>query len=162
MGEPSSSSVTRATAEATLTRTFGDDRHFRAGQWEAIDAALRGQDSCVFLATGAGKSLCYQLPPLLVPGTFVLVVSPLLALMEEQVAALRSLGVAAASISSARSASENRSTRELLQAKPPGLTHLYVSPELAVHSKLLPLLARLAQTKALCCVAVDEALCISQ
>ena len=117
----------RALALAALSTHFGATA-FRPGQWKAIRAALEGRDCAVFLPTGAGKSLCYQVPALLRSG-LVVVVSPLLALIDDQVATLRSRGVRAGSISSSRSASENRATLALLAKSPPELDLLYVAPE---------------------------------
>ena len=151
-----------ASATAVLQRTFGT-RGFRPGQWKAISAALAGRDAIVLLPTGSGKSLCFQLVPLLSAGGVVLVISPLLALMEDQVATLVARGIRARSLSSARSKAENNETLELLRKQPaPALDLLYCSPEAAVHSKMLDPLKALAARGVLCLVAVDEAHCVSQ
>ena len=145
-------------AFAALSAHFGAAR-FRPGQWRAIAAALESRDSTVFLPTGAGKSLCFQMPALLRDG-LVLVVSPLLALIDDQVAALRRRGVRAASISSARSVAENRATLALLSGSPPELDLLYLAPETAQNRKVSDELVALARRRQLLLMAVDEAHCI--
>lgn len=95
-----------AEAERVLRSTFGFGA-FRAGQDDVIGAVLSGQDVLAVMPTGSGKSLCYQLPALLRDGLTV-VVSPLIALMRNQVAALRAFGVPAASLNSANGPDENR------------------------------------------------------
>lgn len=139
----------------------------RPGQYKAISAALSGRDSLVLLPTGAGKSLCFQAVPRLSPTPgFVVVVSPLLSLQEDQVASLLARGFRARSISSARTSSENKETLAMLKgasssASPPPLDFLYCSPEGVVHGKLLPSLTALSRRGHLLLVAVDEAHCIS-
>ena len=88
-----------AAAQAALRTTFGFDA-FRPGQADIIGTILAGRDVLAVMPTGSGKSLCYQLPALIRPGLTV-VVSPLIALMRNQVAQLRGYGVAAASLNSA-------------------------------------------------------------
>ncbi|MGB5096464.1 MAG: DEAD/DEAH box helicase, partial [Porticoccaceae bacterium] len=86
---------------------------FRPPQGEVIDTLLTGTDALVLMPTGGGKSLCYQVPAILLPGTAI-VVSPLIALMQDQVAALRQAGVAADFLNSSQSADESRTvTRRL-------------------------------------------------
>ena len=91
---------------ARLRTTFGFDA-FRPGQAEIVEAILDGRDVLAVMPTGSGKSLCYQLPALLRDG-LTIVVSPLIALMRNQVAQLRGYGVAAASLNSANDPAENR------------------------------------------------------
>ena len=79
-------------ARAALKEVFGYD-DFRPGQEEIIEAILNGRDAMAIMPTGAGKSVCYQVPALLLPG-ITLVVSPLISLMSDQVAALRQAGIA--------------------------------------------------------------------
>ncbi|MEL7000069.1 MAG: DEAD/DEAH box helicase, partial [Pseudomonadota bacterium] len=92
-------------ARFELKRAFGYDG-FRAGQEPVVEALLSGRDALAVMPTGAGKSLCYQIPGLLMDGLTV-VVSPLVALMEDQVAALRLNGIAADTINSARDRETN-------------------------------------------------------
>ena len=148
----------RALALAALSTHFGATA-FRPGQWKAIRAALEGRDCTVFLPTGAGKSLCYQVPALIRSG-LVVVVSPLLALIDDQVATLRSRGVRAGSISSSRSASENRATLALLAKSPPELDLLYVAPETAQNRKVTDSIIGVCRRGELLLLAVDEAHCI--
>ena len=95
-----------AEAEAVLRRRFGHDG-FREGQRGAVEAALAGRDLLVVMPTGAGKSLCYQLPAVVQPG-YALVVSPLIALMKDQVDQLRGRGIEAATVHSGVGLDEKR------------------------------------------------------
>ena len=133
----------------------------RAGQHEALCAALSGRDSLVLLPTGAGKSLCFQGVPALCGGGCVVVVSPLLALMEDQVGALIRRGVRARALSSARSKEENRATLAMLGESPPPFELLYCSPEALGSEKLLGAVGACARRGDLRLVAVDEAHCVS-
>ena len=136
-----------------LGRWWGFDR-LRPLQSEAIRAALDGRDSLVVMPTGGGKSLCYQLPPL-VGGTTDVVVSPLVALMKDQVDALEAIGYPAAALHSGLSQEERARTRDQLAAGE--LRLLFVAPERLVNSGLLDLLARVGVKR----FAIDEAHCIS-
>lgn len=138
---------------ATLRSVFGFET-LRPLQDEAIRATLAGRDALVVLPTGGGKSLCYQLPALLRPGLTV-VVSPLIALMHDQVAGLTELGVGAAMLNSSQDADERRRVWSDLQAGKIRL--LYVSPERLVMPGFLDDLRRFGLNGA----AVDEAHCIS-
>src|SRR5215469_1746944 len=102
-----------AAAEDILRKTFGFSA-FRPGQAEIVEAVLEGRDVLAVMPTGSGKSLCYQLPAL-ARGGLAVVVSPLIALMRNQVAQLRGYGVAAAALNSANDAVENRNVREDLE-----------------------------------------------
>jgi ATP-dependent DNA helicase RecQ len=138
---------------------------FRPLQREAIDAVLAGRDSLVVLPTGGGKSLCFQLPALLdapgasAPGTgLALVISPLIALMKDQVDGLLAQGVPAACLHSGQSASERREAMDLIRSGACRL--LYVAPERAVGESADGFRA-LVSARGVRYVAVDEAHCIS-
>ena len=143
-----------AAAERILHATFGF-AEFRPGQADIVGAILDGSDVLAVMPTGSGKSLCYQLPALAREGLAV-VVSPLIALMRDQVAQLRGYGVAAAALNSANDAAENRAVVEGITGG--ALRLLYVAPERLVRSDTLDLLKRAKVTL----LAVDEAHCISQ
>ena len=143
-----------AAAQDILRKTFGFSA-FRPGQGEIVEAILEGRDVLAVMPTGSGKSLCYQLPAL-ARGGLTVVVSPLIALMRNQVAQLRGYGVAAAALNSANDASENRAVREDLERGE--LRLLYVAPERLLKPETLDLLRRARATM----LAVDEAHCISQ
>jgi len=128
---------------------------FRPGQLEVIDSVLSGRDVVAVMPTGSGKSLCYQLPALLLEGTTI-VVSPLIALMKDQVDTLRRLGIAAAAIHSAVPGPEKASAEKDFLAG--GLDLLYVAPERFAHAAFRHMLERAAVTR----LVVDEAHCISQ
>lgn len=146
--------LTIATAEKALKTTFGFDS-FRSGQAEIISAILCGNDVMAVMPTGSGKSLCYQLPAILRDGLTV-VVSPLISLMRNQVAQLRSYGIAAASLNSANTPEESN---EILSAMARHeLRLVYVSPERLAKADTLRLLKR----SKVGLLAVDEAHCISQ
>lgn len=136
-----------------VERTWGFSS-LRPLQRQAIDAVLAGRDSLLVVPTGAGKSLCFQAPALLLDGLTV-VVSPLIALMKDQVDALVSSGVAAAALNSATPLSEQRGIEQ--GARDGSLRLLFVSPERLATGSLRALLAQ-ARVRAF---AIDEAHCIS-
>ncbi len=142
------------TAAAVLKRIFGYDA-FRPGQDAIIEAVCQGRDALVLMPTGGGKSLCYQIPALLRPGTG-LVISPLIALMQDQVAALRANGVAAAGLNSSLPAAEQNRIEQ--QLRDGALDLLYVAPERLAQERTLALLAQCE----LALIAIDEAHCVSQ
>ena len=139
-----------------LRSCYGYDS-FRGQQWDIIDHTLDGNDSIVLMPTGGGKSLCYQIPGLMSEDGFAIVISPLLALMNDQIDALQQNGVPALALNSEKSESENRQTVELLMQGKVKL--LYISPE-----KLLSEIDRWSSTitERITLFAVDEAHCISQ
>jgi ATP-dependent DNA helicase RecQ len=143
-----------AAAQDALHKTFGF-AEFRPGQAEIVDAILDGRDVLAVMPTGSGKSLCYQLPALIRDGLTV-VVSPLIALMRNQVAQLRGYGVAAAALNSSNDPDENRAVLDAIARGE--LRLVYIAPERLVRSDTLDLLKR---TK-VALLAVDEAHCISQ
>lgn len=137
-------------------------RALRPGQREAVEAALSGKDVFVLLNTGGGKSLCYTLPAVLRPGCLVVVVSPLRALMTDQLGALRAKGVTAASLTSDTKEAERSALYHQLAGRAPLVTQLlYLAPEqLLVNERLMDMLTDLAQRQLLALVAVDEAHCV--
>ncbi|MEE2720447.1 MAG: DNA helicase RecQ [Pseudomonadota bacterium] len=137
-----------------LKDVFGFD-DFRPGQKDVIDTLLAGSDVLTVMPTGSGKSLCFQIPALLTGG-LTIVVSPLVALMQDQVAALKLAGVAADTINSSRPRDENVASWRRAAAGETRL--LYMAPERLMTERMLAALARLN----LCLIAVDEAHCISQ
>ena len=144
----------RARRLELLRRTFGFEG-FRPGQERVVDCLAAGRDALVVMPTGAGKSLCFQLPALLRDGLTV-VVSPLVALMQNQVAALRLSGVGAGSINSSQPREENVAAwRAAAQGR---AKLLYMSPERLMDQRMLAALAKLPLAMAV----IDEAHCISQ
>ena len=139
---------------AVLRQYFGFPA-FRAGQQTLIDAVLSGRDALGVMPTGGGKSLCYELPALLLPG-MTLVVSPLISLMKDQVMALRNAGIPAGCINSSMSLDELRETYR--DARYGAYKLLYVAPERLLTDGF----CSLAQELEIPLVAVDEAHCISQ
>lgn len=137
-----------------LQDVFGYEA-FRPGQREAIDALLSGRDAIALMPTGGGKSLCYQLPSIVREGTG-LVVSPLIALMTDQVEALRSAGVAAACIHGGIPRAERQEVLDALASD--ALDILYVAPERATSSRFQRVLAEAE----IGLVAVDEAHCVDK
>jgi ATP-dependent DNA helicase RecQ len=144
-----------AAAERLLHKTFGFEA-FRPGQAEIVSAILDGRDVLAVMPTGSGKSLCYQLPALLGGDGLTVVVSPLIALMRNQVAQLRGYGIAAAALNSANDPDENRAVLDRLARGE--LRLVYIAPERLVRADTLDLLKRAKVTL----LAVDEAHCISQ
>ncbi len=143
-----------AAAQKLLRTVFGF-AEFRAGQAEIIETILAGRDVLAVMPTGSGKSLCYQLPALM-RGGLTIVVSPLIALMRNQVAQLRGYGIAAATLNSTNDFDENRTIVE--QIARGELRLAYVAPERLAKPETVALLRR-ANVGLL---AVDEAHCISQ
>src|SRR5262249_43470651 len=137
----------------SILRTVYGYAGFRGRQREVIDHVIAGNNAFVLMPTGGGKSLCYQIPALARPG-IGLIVSPLIALMEDQVAALRQAGVRAAALNSRLWGTE----KDLLWSDIAAgeLDLLYVAPE-----TLLKNLDRLKSAR-LCLIAIDEAHCVSQ
>jgi ATP-dependent DNA helicase RecQ len=142
----------------TLKQYFGYDT-FLPGQREVVEMALAGQDALVLMPTGGGKSLTYQLPALMLPGVTV-VVSPLIALMQDQVDRLRANGIPATYINSSLSPDE-RSEREqaMLQGE---LKLIYVAPERLLTQSFLLRLDEVQRRMGLSLLAVDEAHCVSE
>jgi ATP-dependent DNA helicase RecQ len=146
--------VKRNSKRRILRDTFGFD-DFRPGQEEVMDALLAGRSVLTVMPTGSGKSLCYQVPALVLGG-LTLVVSPLVALMQDQVSALRLAGVAAETINSSKERAENVAAWRRAVA---GKTRLlYLAPERLMTEQMLAALAKLDVRL----IAVDEAHCISQ
>jgi ATP-dependent DNA helicase RecQ len=137
-----------------LREVFGYDA-FRPGQEAAMDAVLDGRQVLCVMPTGSGKSLCFQVPALVLGG-LTIVVSPLVALMQDQVAALQLAGVAADTINSSRSREQNVEVWRRVAAGEIRL--LYLSPERLMTDRMLAALSRLPVRL----IAVDEAHCISQ
>ena len=153
MDEP----TTRASedsARRVLREIFGYES-FRGDQRAIIAAAEAGRDTLVLMPTGGGKSLCYQIPALLRCGVGI-VVSPLIALMEDQVGALRDAGVRAAFLNSTLSRADQQ--RVVADLKSASLQIVYVAPERLMQEQTLELLAGLR----LSLIAIDEAHCVSQ
>lgn len=142
-----------STLRAALKKYYGYD-HFRPMQEEIIRSLMSGKDVLVIMPTGGGKSICFQLPAILMPGTCI-VVSPLIALMKDQVEGLRASGIRAAYLNSSLDPSEQRSVEnDFFNGN---LDLLYISPEKLVSSGFFPLLSRVEINL----IAIDEAHCIS-
>ena len=140
-------------AEEILSSVFGFEG-FRPGQAEIVAAVAEGRNTLAIMPTGGGKSLCYQLPALLGDGVTV-VISPLIALMRDQVRALRETGVAAGALTSGNTEEE---TEEVFAALDEGrLKLLYMAPERLASGATLSLLRRIGTAR----IAVDEAHCVS-
>ena len=142
------------TTESILQRVFGYSA-FRGGQEALIDAQLQGRDAFGIMPTGGGKSLCYQIPALLLEGV-TLVISPLISLMRDQVMALKNAGVAAAYINSSLTPAQIRLVYRNIQS---GMYKIiYVAPERLLTDGFLEAI----QARKVSLVTVDEAHCISQ
>ncbi len=141
-------------ADELLRNVYGYSE-YRERQEAVIAAALAGRDTLVLMPTGGGKSLCYQLPAMVRPGVG-LVVSPLIALMQDQVAALHELGVRAAFLNSTLSYLAQQETLDAVRAQ--ALDLLYLAPERLLQEDTLTLLAGIE----LSIIAIDEAHCVSQ
>lgn len=146
------------TPQDILREVFGYDA-FRGEQAEIIDHLINGESCGVLMPTGSGKSLCYQIPAMCREGVGI-VVSPLIALMQDQVAALRELGVKAAAINSAMAYPDMMRAMDDLRAG--ALDLAYAAPERLMNEGFLDLLDALRDQGKLALFAVDEAHCISQ
>jgi ATP-dependent DNA helicase RecQ len=140
---------------SALRRYWGYDS-FRPLQAEIVASLMAGRDVCVVMPTGGGKSLCYQLPAAMQPGRTAVVVSPLIALMQDQVAQLDQMGIAAARLNSAMAATEQRDV--LRRAERGELRLLYLSPERLARADTWDWLSRVP----ISFFAIDEAHCISE
>jgi ATP-dependent DNA helicase RecQ len=138
-----------------LKRYWGYDA-FRPKQEEIVRNILDGRDVCAVMPTGGGKSLCYQLPAVLQTGKTAIVVSPLIALMQDQVAQLDQMGISAAVLNSGQSWNEQRETERRAEAGEFRL--LYLSPERLAKPEILEWLAKVPVSF----FAIDEAHCISE
>lgn len=143
--------VDQLTLQETLKKHFGYDS-FRAQQQQIIETVLAGKDCLAIMPTGGGKSICFQLPALLFPG-LTIVISPLIALMKDQVDGLTAHGIPAAYFNSSQEGQEQNDIMNRVANKT--LKMLYVAPE------SLPNISNILNEKYVSCVAVDEAHCIS-
>ncbi|XP_067313424.1 ATP-dependent DNA helicase Q5 isoform X2 [Pseudorasbora parva] len=145
-----------------LQQHFGFDRFRSQQQEDAVKAVLNGdRDVFVCMPTGAGKSLVYQLPALLASG-ITLVISPLIALIQDQVEHLKALNVPARSINSKLPSAERRQILADLESESPRLKLLYITPEMVASPSFQPCLSSLCSRGLLAYLAVDEAHCVSQ
>ncbi len=143
-----------ASAEALLKEIFGFDA-FRPGQGEIVEAVAQGRNTLAIMPTGGGKSLCFQLPALM-RGGITVVISPLIALMRDQVRGLREAGVAAGALTSGNTEEENDEVWRLMHAGE--LKLLYLAPERLASGRT----QRMLHTAGVSLIAVDEAHCVSQ
>eukprot|EP00767_Chilomastix_cuspidata_P002635 gnl/Chilomastix_cuspidata/2758.p2 GENE.gnl/Chilomastix_cuspidata/2758~~gnl/Chilomastix_cuspidata/2758.p2 ORF type:complete len:632 (+),score=273.14 gnl/Chilomastix_cuspidata/2758:5974-7869(+) len=134
---------------------------FRPHQKKAIDSVMKGHNCLVLLPTGGGKSFCYQIPALCKPG-MAIVVSPLIALMQDQVSSLRAKGIPAAALSTSLTPGEKAILLKDLGARKPVTKLLYVSPEGLQSTRVQAALAVLGRRGLVSLVAVDEAHCVSE
>ncbi|KAM6957119.1 ATP-dependent DNA helicase Q5 [Aplochiton taeniatus] len=145
-----------------LKTHFGFDRFRSQNQEEAVKAVIKGdKDVFICMPTGAGKSLCYQLPAVQAKG-ITLVISPLIALIQDQVDHLRDLNIPACSINSKLPAGERRIILADLESECPRLKLLYITPEMVASPGFQPCLTNLCSRNLLSYLAVDEAHCVSQ
>ena len=150
--------MSSTTAKQILRDTFGYTS-FRGAQQAIVEHVVSGGDALVLMPTGGGKSLCYQIPALLRQGVGI-IVSPLIALMQDQVDALRQLGVPAAFLNSSLEAEDAREvSRQLMRGE---LKLLYVAPERLMTEGFVNQLERLRQDDNIALFAIDEAHCVSQ
>jgi ATP-dependent DNA helicase RecQ len=150
--------MTSRSAQQILQDIFGYVE-FRGEQQAIVEHVVAGGDALVLMPTGAGKSLCFQVPALLRPGVAI-VVSPLIALMQDQVDALRQLGVKAAFLNSSISADAAREVQSRLRMGE--LDLLYVAPERLLTPGFLALMEQISVTPGIALFAIDEAHCVSQ
>ncbi len=151
------STLTSDRLNKALKEYFGHDS-FRPGQREIVQAALDDRDSLIIMPTGGGKSLCFQLPALLKPGVTI-VVSPLIALMQDQVEALQTNGIGATFLNSSVNLQDTRDReRDILNDR---IKLLYVAPERLLTGAFLAFLNRVQEQIGIALFAIDEAHCVS-
>ncbi|XP_056166555.1 ATP-dependent DNA helicase Q-like 3 [Syzygium oleosum] len=143
-----------------LLRWHFGHAQFRGKQLEAIEAVLSGRDCFCLMPTGGGKSMCYQIPALAKTG-IVLVACPLIALMENQVSALKEKGISAEFLSSTQTTQTKNKIYEDLESGKPSLRLLYVTPELIATPGFMSKLMKIHSRGLLNLIAIDEAHCIS-
>jgi ATP-dependent DNA helicase RecQ len=153
-----SANISNSKAQQVLHDIFGYSQ-FKGEQQAIIEHVTSGGDALVLMPTGGGKSLCYQLPALLRDGVAI-VVSPLIALMQDQVDALQQLGVKAAFLNSSQSAEDARAVNNLLMNG--DLQILYVAPERLLLSGFLAQLTQIETHTGIALFAIDEAHCVSE
>lgn len=139
----------------SVLRQYFGHMSFRSGQEQMVDSILAGQDVLGIMPTGGGKSLCYQVPALLLPG-LTLVISPLISLMKDQVSALTSAGVPAAFLNSSQSEEETREVWQGIQRR--AYRMVYVAPERLENQRFFEMII----DREISLIAVDEAHCVSQ
>lgn len=144
-----------ATISTVLRNTFRLES-FRDGQQEVVESVMDGHDTLVFMPTGGGKSLTYQLPGMVREG-LAIVITPLISLMKDQVDKLRELGIRAECVNSTVSSDEQHRILEALEWGD-GVKFLYIAPE-RLNSATFQ---RMAQNVKIALVAIDEAHCVSQ
>jgi ATP-dependent DNA helicase RecQ len=150
--------LTYPNLEQALKHHFGYD-NFRPGQRQIIEGALQNRDLLVIMPTGGGKSLCFQLPALMRPGLTV-VVSPLIALMQDQVEALQKNGINATFLNSSLNSNQARLREQaILNGK---VRLLYVAPERLMSERFLPFLDLVQHQIGISSFAIDEAHCVSE
>jgi ATP-dependent DNA helicase RecQ len=155
---PPSPDFPQSNLKQCLKKYFGYDS-FRPGQQEIIEALIRKQDVLVIMPTGGGKSMCFQLPALVKTGVMV-VVSPLIALMQDQVESLTNNGIPATFLNSTLSAIESRSRQH--QILDQEIKLLYVAPERLLSELFLQFLTTVDQEVGISAFAIDEAHCVSE
>ncbi|XP_062381557.1 ATP-dependent DNA helicase Q5 [Sardina pilchardus] len=148
--------------QRALKTHFGFEKFRSKQQEDVVKAVIRGdRDVFVCMPTGAGKSLCYQLPAVMSEG-ITLVISPLIALIQDQVDHLRALNIPACSINSKLAAGERRAILADLESERPALRLLYITPEMVSSPSFQPTLSALSARRLVSRLAVDEAHCVSQ
>ncbi len=151
---PHENKLVADTPESVLSNVFGYDK-FRENQEKIIDSVIAGENCCVLMPTGSGKSLCYQIPAICRKGVGI-VVSPLIALMQDQVLGLNELGIKAAALHSALNPAQMQQTMRDLREN--NLDLIYVAPERLMTDAFLDIMDDLE----ISLFAIDEAHCISQ
>ncbi|XP_029456365.1 ATP-dependent DNA helicase Q5 isoform X2 [Rhinatrema bivittatum] len=157
-----SSSGPEYKVQKALKKVFGFDSFRTALQESAVKAAVKGEkDIFICMPTGAGKSLCYQLPAVLAVG-ITIVISPLIALIQDQVDHLLALKIKACSLNSKLATQERKKILEDLESEKPQIKLLYITPEMAASVSFQPILGSLLSRNLLSYLIVDEAHCVSQ
>ncbi|KAL7716202.1 ATP-dependent DNA helicase [Entamoeba marina] len=145
--------------DKALQKYFGMGQ-FRPQQKEIIKTSLKNQDTVVIMPTGGGKSLCFQIPPI-VSEKLTIVISPLISLMQNHIDHLNKVGVVSYLLNSSLNQSERKTVYDLLKQDPPEMFLLYVTPEMIVTTGFQSHLQRLNNNNQLSLFAIDEAHCIS-